>query len=186
MATQATPEALIWGHGPVLFEAFLEPTCPFSTKAFAKLFELLEQMGEDKVTIRLWLHSQPWHMYSGVITRAILAATTLPDGKEQARRMLAAVAAHREEFEFTDHATGPNRQATPDDILDRLKSYSGVDMLSAFDEPDLQKLVKLHTRYARQNGIHVSPTFMVNGVVDPTIGSGDTIESWQEKLEAAA
>ena len=32
-------------------------------------------------------------------------------------------------------------------------------------DPDLQAAVKWHTRYARQNGIHVSPTFMVGGIV---------------------
>ncbi|RMU05064.1 hypothetical protein ALP36_04968 [Pseudomonas syringae pv. coriandricola] len=30
-------DALSWGHGPRLFEVFLEPTCPFSVKAFFKL-----------------------------------------------------------------------------------------------------------------------------------------------------
>jgi len=30
------------GHGPRIFEVFLEPTCPFSVKAFAKLEDLLD------------------------------------------------------------------------------------------------------------------------------------------------
>ena len=27
-------DPLVWGHGPRVFEVFLEPTCPFSVKAF--------------------------------------------------------------------------------------------------------------------------------------------------------
>ena len=27
-------DPLVWGHGPCVFEVFLEPTCPFSVKAF--------------------------------------------------------------------------------------------------------------------------------------------------------
>ena len=56
---------------------FLEPTCPFSVKTFVKLDDLLDQAGEDRITVKLHLRSQPWHMYSGVIVRCILAASTL-------------------------------------------------------------------------------------------------------------
>ena len=30
-------DPLVWGHGPRIFEVFLEPTCPFSVKVFGKL-----------------------------------------------------------------------------------------------------------------------------------------------------
>jgi hypothetical protein len=40
-------DPLVWGHGPRIFEVFLEPTCPFSVKAFGKLEDLLDQAGED-------------------------------------------------------------------------------------------------------------------------------------------
>jgi hypothetical protein len=38
-------DPLVWGHGPRIFEVFLEPTCPFSVKAFGKLDDLLDQAG---------------------------------------------------------------------------------------------------------------------------------------------
>ena len=40
-------DPLVWGHGSSVFEVFLEPTCPFSVKAFGKLDALLDQVGED-------------------------------------------------------------------------------------------------------------------------------------------
>ena len=46
----------------------------------------------------------------------------------------------------------------------------------AFAIPDLDREIKWHCRYARQNGIHVSPTFMVDGMVRPDMGSGDAVE----------
>jgi len=73
---QADP--LVWGHGKNVFEVFLEPTCPFSVRAFNKFDALLAEVGEDKVTLKIHLQSQPWHLYSGVIVRYILAASTLP------------------------------------------------------------------------------------------------------------
>ncbi len=37
-----------------------------------------------------------------------------------------AVADHREEFEFTDHCSGPNMNATPQQIIERIERYSHV------------------------------------------------------------
>lgn len=79
-------DPLIWGTGPRLFEVFLEPTDPFSAKAFNKLDPLLDHAGEDKITIKIRLQSQPWHLYSGVIVRCIIAASTLEGGKETAKK----------------------------------------------------------------------------------------------------
>src|SRR6516162_9117946 len=124
-------DPLVWGHGHRIFEVFLEPTCPFSVKAFGKLDDLLDQAGEDRITVKLHLQSQPWHMYSGVIVRCILAASTLEDGKTAAKSVMAAVAAHREEFEFDRHCRGPNLDATPNDIIRRIERYSGMKLAEA-------------------------------------------------------
>ncbi|WP_462378773.1 DsbA family protein [Pseudomonas sp. Marseille-QA0892] len=175
-------DALTWGHGPRLLEVFLEPNCPFSVKAFNKLDELLAQAGEERVTIKIRLHSQPWHMFSPVIVRAILAAATLPNGREQAKAVMAAVGEHREEFEFEQHASGPNLDATPNDIIRRVEQYSGVQLAEAFANADLEHAVKWHTKYARQNGIHVSPTFMIDGLIQNGMSSGDAVSEWVKQL----
>ncbi|MCA1922585.1 DsbA family protein [Buttiauxella noackiae] len=186
MSQKDKPNAqpLVWGHGPRTFEVFLEPTCPYSVRAFNKLGALLEKVGEDNVTVKIRLQSQPWHMFSGVIVRCILAASTLPEGREAALKVMQAVADHREEFEFADHCSGPNMDATPQQIIDRIEGYSGVQLAQAFAHPALQNEIKWHCKYARQNGIHVSPTFMVNGLVQADLGSGDDISVWAERILA--
>ncbi|RYE84714.1 MAG: thioredoxin [Hyphomicrobiales bacterium] len=175
-------DPLVWGHGPKLFEVFLEPTCPYSVRTFNKLDQLLAEVGEDKVTLKLRMQSQSWHLFSGVVVRCVLAAATLPEGKAAAKAVLAAVAAHREEFEFEHHATGPNRDATPNDIIRRIESYTGLDLMAAFDQAGLDKPMKWDARYARQNGVHFSPTFMVDGIVQPDMSSGDEVSAWVAKL----
>jgi hypothetical protein len=182
MKHQWRAEPLVWGHGPRLFEMFLEPTCPFSAKAFGKLDELLAQAGEDRVTVKIRLQSQPWHLFSGVIVRCILAASTLESGKNAAKAVLAAVATHREEFEFDHHCRGPNLNATPNDIITRLEGYSGIQLRDAFALPDLDREIKWHSKYARQNGIHVSPTFMIDGLVQANMSSGDAASDWASRL----
>lgn len=178
-------DPLTWGHGPRVFEVFLEPTCPFSARAFGKLDDVLAQAGEDRITIKIRLQSQPWHMYSGVIVRCILAASTLPAGRQAAKSVMAAVAAHREEFEFERHSRGPNMDATPNDIIARIERYSGVNVAEAFAIPDLDREIKWHCKYARQNGIHVSPTFMIDGLVEPGMSSGDAVPDWVARLVKA-
>ena len=177
-------EPLAWGRGPRQFEMFLEPTCPYSVRALGKLDETLRATGVDRVTIKIRLQSQPWHMYSGVIVRCALAASTLPTGKEAAKAVLAAVAAHREEFEFTKHCSGPNMDVSPKQIITRLESYCGLKLAEAFAIPKLDREIKWHTKYARQNGIHVSPTFMIDGVVQNDMSSGDKVSDWVTRLLA--
>ncbi len=178
-------EPLSWGHGPRIFEVFLEPTCPFSVRAFNKLDALLAQAGEDTITIRIRLQSQPWHMFSGVLVRCILAASTLAGGRETARRVMAAIGAHREEFEFAHHAGGPNMDVTPNELIERLERYSGIKLKEAFAIPDLDREIKWHCKYARQNGIHVSPTFMIDGLVQTDMSSGDDVEAWVKRISAS-
>lgn len=180
--TELRFDPLEWGRGPRVFEAFLEPTCPYSARSFGKLFEALAAAGEEKVTLKIRLHSQPWHMFSPVVVRTIIAASTLPEGKEAAKAVMAAVFAHRDEFEFEKHATGANRDATPNDLIRRAEGYTGLPLMDRFSDVVMDKPVRWHTKYARQNGIHVSPTFMVDGIVQPDMSSGDSIEDWLKKL----
>jgi hypothetical protein len=183
--TTLNADPLTWGRGPRLFDMFLEPTCPFSVKAFGKLDETLELVGEGRITVNIRLQSQPWHMYSGVIVRCILAASTLPAGKAAAKAVMTAVAANREAFEFTRHCGGPNMDATPRDIIARIETYSGLQLAESFAIPDLDREVKRHCRYARQNGIHVSPTFMIDGLIQSDMSSGDSPAAWAARLLAS-
>ena len=156
-----TAAELEWGHGPRVFEMFLEPTCPFSNKAFGKIKDLLAAAVDLVVALIL----------------VVVEGSVVPDAI-----VMEAVAAHRDEFEFDKHCTGPNRTATPNDIIARIERYSGVKLAAAFDIPDLDKAIKLHCRYARQNGIHVSPTFMINGLVQSDMSSGDAVAVWAQRL----
>jgi hypothetical protein len=177
-----TADPLIWGRGSKILEVFLEPTCPFSARAFAKLDELLASAGEDRLTIKIRLHSQPWHLFSPVVTRAILAASTTEGGRSAAKRVMAAVFQHRDDFVLVNHCSGPNLDQTIRGILGLIERYSGVAVSGPFEQPDLEREMKWHTRYGRQNGIHASPTFMVDGLVAADMSSGDTVEAWLTKI----
>jgi hypothetical protein len=77
---------------------FLEPTCPLSDRAFGKLEDLLDQAGEDRITVKVRLQAQPWQMYPAEIGAPHSGRLDPVDGKTAAKSVMAAVAAHREEI----------------------------------------------------------------------------------------
>src|SRR5689334_19779332 len=124
--------ALDLGHGRTVLEVFLEPTCPFSKRAFEKLPQLPDAVGEERLTIKLRFLSQPWHLFSGIVTRGILAASATEGGKEAALRTMAGVYEHRDDFEFEDHSHGLNMDRTPADILRAMGKFAGADLFEPF------------------------------------------------------
>ena len=75
--TTWTAAALEWGHGPRVFEMFLEPTCPYSNKAQGKIKDLLAAAGEDKITVKVPMAALP---ESGTTVAVIIRVKT-PNGK---------------------------------------------------------------------------------------------------------
>jgi hypothetical protein len=177
------PAPLELGHGKTELEIFLEPTCPYSKRAFAKLPELIDKVGDDKLTIKIRFVSQPWHLFSGIVTRAILAASATEGGKEAAFRAMTGIYARREDFEFEDHSHGPNMNRTPAEILAEVSKLAGTDLSAAFRLKSVDQALRWHARYVRQNGVHESPTFAINGIIERNMSSGQSVEEWAELLK---
>ena len=116
------------------------------------------------------------------MTRSILAASATAGGREAALKAMRAVYDHREEFEFESHSSGPNMDRTPAEIVAHISKLIGVDLAEAFRFSSVGAALRWHTRYARQNGVHFSPTFAVNRVVNNNMSSGQTIEEWAKEL----
>jgi hypothetical protein len=178
-------EQLDLGHGSVEMEVFVEPTCPFSKVAFGKLQPLLDAVGEDKLIVRVRFVSQPWHLFSGIATRTILAATAA-GGKQAGFKAMAEIYDRREEFEFEDHCSGPNMDRTPAQIIAQISDLISADLSEAFRLPAVGQALRWHTRYSRQNGIHFSPTFAVDRIVNNKMSSGQSIKEWSEEIRLAA
>jgi protein-disulfide isomerase len=175
-------DKLEWGHGPRTVDVFLEPTCPFCALAFGKLKTLLELAGQDAITLRIFLHSQPWHTFSSVVVRAILAASATEGGKDAAYLVMEKVFEHRDEFICIDHCSGPNLDKSPADILKRMEALTGLELRPGFERKEVTDVMKRHTRIARQNGVHMSPTFIVDGLINDKVSSGDPVGKWVSDL----
>jgi hypothetical protein len=91
---------------------------------------------------------------------------------------LAGIFERREDFEFEDHHSGPNMHRTPAEIIADISRIVGVDLSEAFKLKSVDRALRWHTKYARQNGVHESPTFMIDGLIEPKMSSGQTVEEW--------
>ncbi len=175
-------EPIELGHGKTELEAFLEPTCPYSKRSFEKFPALVAAVGDDKLTVKIRFVSQPWHLFSGIVTRAILAASATEGGKAAALKAMAGIYQNREDFEFENHSHGPNMDRTPAQIIAEIGKLAGADLSEAFKLKSVGDAMRWHARYYRQNGVHVSPTFAIDGLIEPKMSSGQTIEEWAELL----
>ena len=173
--------SLVLGHGAAELEVFLEPTCPFSGRAFGKLPALVAAVGADRLTVRLRFLSQPWHLYSGVITRAILAASAAC-GADTGLAVMAAIYADRDAFEFDDHCRGANMDRTPRDILGAVSDLAGRDLTEAFCWKTVDRAFRWNVRYGRQMGVHESPSFAIDRMVEARMSSGQAVEEWAQRI----
>ena len=95
---------------------------------------------------------------------------------------MSAVFDHREEFEFENHCSGPNMDRTPAQIIAHISDLIGTDLSEAFKLKSVDQALRWHTKYTRQTGVHVSPTFAINRLINNNMGSGQTIEEWSKEL----
>jgi hypothetical protein len=179
---EPNPEPIELGHGRVELEIFLEPTCPFSKRAFDKVRPLLAAVGENEITIKIRFVSQPWHLSSGVVTRCVLAATATAGGRQAGLATMGAIYDHREEFEADDHCSGPGMARSPAQTIAHVSKLCGIDLLEPFKMKSVDVALRWHTKYCRQNGVHVSPTFAVNRLINNAMSSGQSVEEWSKQL----
>jgi hypothetical protein len=62
--------------------------------------------------------------------------------------------------------------------LRRIEALCGIELSEAFGLEVVTTAIKRHARFSRQNGVHVSPTFMVDGLIVAAMGSRDDIATW--------
>jgi hypothetical protein len=186
-AVRTLSKQLELGRGPVVLELFVDPLCEFSERAVRKLDALLSANGAaEALTVRLRLFTQPWHLLSPALTRCIVAAGLVGAADERpALSLLTTVYDHRTSFDCDRHCAGPNLALSPADVIARLSALSGLELASPFESDEVTSVLTWYARYGRQNGIHETPTFAVDGLVNPAMSSSQTVPEWLSELGLA-
>ena len=175
----------------IVFEGFYDMTCPYSARGFPKLVKLAELYPNDiRVVIYIW--PQTWHTGTIALTKGIFAFHYLVNDDKKTLDFIQEIYDNR--VKYTDEECAIK---TPLDIWNELTLYESfnqnlsadkkdefIDIANAktHSHPSVTNL-KLHTKYGRQNSIHVSPTILVNGLIDNKISSGWNLDDqWKTYL----
>lgn len=182
---------------PVRLEAFYDFSCPFSAKSFLMLTKevlpLYETKAPGKIQFLHYQYPQPWHAPGAYAAEVSLAVEAVDASK------YLAVAQHffskQEELVFDCVTYDKTRSQIYEMLADAAQAVSGVDKAAVLEKVkylgsspnagnEMGQMVKWYVKFGRKNGIHVTPTVLVNGIEEGQISSGWTLEQWSEYLDA--
>ncbi|CEM24266.1 unnamed protein product [Vitrella brassicaformis CCMP3155] len=175
------------GHGCIHIECFLDMMCPFSEKFWKSWISEIWPEVKGSVKITVYHYCQPWHFQSSMANMAAISVKQVSPDKY---------------FEFLTNLFNKRAELTDQFVADMsyadfLKDITPIATslgvpedrfhpkmtLASADHSDVMQEIKFHTKYGRQNGIHVTPSFMVNGIVDSSISSAWKMEEWKEHVD---
>eukprot|EP01087_Luapelamoeba_hula_P010887 TRINITY_DN2905_c0_g1_i2.p1 TRINITY_DN2905_c0_g1~~TRINITY_DN2905_c0_g1_i2.p1 ORF type:complete len:167 (-),score=28.93 TRINITY_DN2905_c0_g1_i2:68-568(-) len=161
---------------------FLDLHCPFSKKAYDRMKEVIAHYGEERVQFTMINWIQPWHPQATWLHQASIAAGLC---EERAFwRVTDFFYAHQEEYRDE-----PMADVSRNQFFGKLKSIAQELSVDAeqfekqFNGADVIQHIKWQQKYGRQNGIHASPTVMINGLVAGQVSSSWTLDQWKELLD---
>ncbi|CAG8521643.1 3565_t:CDS:2 [Diversispora eburnea] len=177
---------------------FADYVCPFSCRMFRTLqnevFPYIEQKYSGKIQFIFRQQIQPWHPSSTLVHEAGLAVERI-DQKSFYKFSDKLFEAQKDYFD--ESVQNLNREQiyqslaklagsigiSSDQFLSLVNIKSVDSNIKATNQgnqltPDL----KWHIKLGRQNGIHVSPTVLWDGIIDDSIQSSWTLGKWEEWL----
>ncbi|KAI0080874.1 hypothetical protein K474DRAFT_1695488 [Panus rudis PR-1116 ss-1] len=183
---------------PHTLEIFLDYVCPFSAKLSRAidgvLRPLLAKGGkyEGKVKVIFRNQVQPWHASSTLVHEAGIAVLRV--SPENFWKF--SLALFERQGEFFDI---PTSTITPTETRQKLAALASeaignpkikdsvLDLLTLKTTPnggvDVTNDLKYTIKFSRQNGIHVSPTVLWDGLIANEISSSWGEKEWTEFLE---
>ncbi|CAG8798661.1 6368_t:CDS:2 [Cetraspora pellucida] len=199
-----------WGvsTAPHVLEAYLDYVCPFSARLFMRLrnevFPFIEKEYPGQIQFLFRQQVQPWHPCSSIVheifininilTKAALAVERI----DKSQFLDFSAKLFEVQKEYFDESVQALTRSQINNSLARHANLIGISsdqFISLIDIPTTSTVsearnqgnkvsadLKWHIKLGRQNGIHVSPTVLFDGLIDDSISSGWTLAQWQEWL----
>jgi len=183
---------------PHTLELFLDYNCPFSAKTARTVDNiirpLISQDGkyQGKVKVIFRIQVQPWHAGSIYATEAGLAMLRLsPKDFWAYSRSLFDNQEDYYDLAILDLSARQIREklgSLASQLLTAIEVDQFVDLLTIKGHPNggvaVSDDLKSTVKFSRQNGIHVSPTALWDGIIANEISSSWGEKEWNEFFEA--
>lgn len=180
---------------PNVLEFFWDYSCPYSAKSFKMIYNIVNPTvesshpGEFKFVFRHLV--QPWHPQSTMLHESAIAVRMI----DPTLFLTYSKLLFERQEEFFDAATYDLSRSEIYTKLVKLGTEIGVDgqkmaaLLAYKDVPgsrnsgnEITQKLTILTRIARKQGIHYTPTVLINGLEDTSIQSSWDLETWKEYL----
>ncbi|KAI7883352.1 hypothetical protein K492DRAFT_229641 [Lichtheimia hyalospora FSU 10163] len=180
---------------PHTLEIYLDYVCPFSAKIYKRIREqvwpYVEQNYSGKLQLIFRQQVQPWHATSTLVHEAALAVEKVDPSKffpfsdalfdKQNQFFDEAVENKTRHQLVTEVAEIAATVGVPaDKIISLLSPGSEVKNIGNAVTNDLKLCIKI----GRQNGIHVSPTVLFDGLQDNSVSSGWDLDQWKSYFQS--
>ncbi|CAG8441351.1 11210_t:CDS:2 [Acaulospora morrowiae] len=162
---------------------------------YVDVLPYIEQRYPDKIQFLFRHQVQPWHPSSTIVHEASLAVERI---KQENFLDFSAVlfGSQKQYFDESVHdlsrkqiyqslAKHAESVGIPgDQFLNLLHVNSVINMSEAANSGNgVTNDLKWHIKLGRQNGIHVSPTCLWDGIIENSISSGWDLEEWKKWLD---
>lgn len=178
-----------------VLEIYIDFVCPFSAKQVKGVREhlvpLIEGQLKNDLAVILRCTPQPWHA-SSTFTHEVFLAIVKADPSKAWPFAYALMEKQVDFFDMNVAEETPN--ATRARLAKLAKDSVGVDEKKVLGYISLLGTspnsgtkvtddLKLQVKLGRQNGIHVTPTCVLNGLVDSAISSSYGAAEWKKWLD---
>jgi protein-disulfide isomerase len=177
----STPDGQVYGPGPntnYTLDVFYDHLCPYSAEAFPTLYHFWIN---NQYWLRMVMHMVPlpYHYYSFDVTRAgrFLQAEY---GQNNFTAFLTWIFNHQSRYLET--AQSWDQPTLFSNLANDANTATGINssiVLSALSNDDYEMSARLSWKFAMSKGITGTPTYMLNGVIVPAMGSFSTYQDWQ-------
>jgi len=175
---------------PILVQVFLDFSCPYSRKMFTVLFKEVIPVFRHRVAFVLHNQVQPWHFQSTFLHEAFLAVNKI--SPDRAWPFAHVLFEHQESVFGDEKMFNKSRGDIYKEIMKLVRTDPAINVaqieqqLTPVPEKNNENPIimefKQGVKYTRTLGVHVSPTVLINGLIDDSISSSWTFAQWNEYL----
>lgn len=155
--------------------------CPHSKRAYPLIRNLVEHY-DGKVQARINVWCQPFHHQEVLLAKGVIAAGLI--NRSAGWRMLEQIYEHQDQF--SDERVFNRSAAEIYNRLAELVERHGVEkrrFLEMVHSDEVMWRLKFMTHYGRQNGIHFSPSFMLQGLHIHEAESTWSMDKWRKLID---
>ena len=176
------PTGVVWNGdvNDIILEMYGDPLCPDCLMVWNTTLSVVEHYKEH-LQLRLHLLPLPYHTWSFIVTKSIMAVKSISEAKAQ-DYVNALYNGGQDQFE-NEPLSGTGQEQVIEKVLDYAASVTSIDkteLQNAYSSNEMN--ARIEFKYACVHSVAGTPTFFVNGV-EVELGGDATLEDFEAIID---